>query len=309
MDSGPALRASRNDNERKKLRRTHLSPCRGKIRGAKNRAQTVVADGQGDRSGAIIASAPPSLPMTRSGAPAFLRMGLNGCTMPVLSHRIERLDEELLALGEEAMIIEEFDGFVAGLLVCPETISPNEWLPFVWNRDSGETQSAFDDIDRANRVIALIMEHYNDVVLTLMKRPKRYRPLFPIDRNEILWEIWIEGFAQAVGLRPESWEKLLEADPDTVEAMVGMLMLIDVASGSDEIARDAADDLVEGAPNLIPGWVVTLNAWRIANTPPRSGPDLHQASTPMPVSKTKVGRNALCPCGSGKKYKRCCALN
>jgi len=25
-----------------------------------------------------------------------------------------------------------------------------------------------------------------------------------------------------------------------------------------------------------------------------------------PASSTKVGRNAPCPCGSGKKYKRCC---
>ncbi|WP_252349118.1 SEC-C metal-binding domain-containing protein [Ochrobactrum sp. BTU1] len=24
---------------------------------------------------------------------------------------------------------------------------------------------------------------------------------------------------------------------------------------------------------------------------------------------TKVGRNDPCPCGSGKKYKKCCGLN
>ena len=30
----------------------------------------------------------------------------------------------------------------------------------------------------------------------------------------------------------------------------------------------------------------------------------------FPVLKTeKIGRNDLCPCGSGKKYKRCCAKN
>lgn len=29
-------------------------------------------------------------------------------------------------------------------------------------------------------------------------------------------------------------------------------------------------------------------------------------SAPKPVSKVKVGRNDPCPCGSGKKYKRCC---
>ncbi len=28
----------------------------------------------------------------------------------------------------------------------------------------------------------------------------------------------------------------------------------------------------------------------------------------MPKISTKISRNALCPCNSGKKYKRCCAL-
>jgi len=28
--------------------------------------------------------------------------------------------------------------------------------------------------------------------------------------------------------------------------------------------------------------------------------------TTQPVQSTKVGRNEPCPCGSGKKYKKCC---
>ena len=33
-------------------------------------------------------------------------------------------------------------------------------------------------------------------------------------------------------------------------------------------------------------------------------------ATPQPASKgAKVGRNELCPCGSGKKYKKCCGAN
>jgi SEC-C motif domain protein len=33
----------------------------------------------------------------------------------------------------------------------------------------------------------------------------------------------------------------------------------------------------------------------------------HPAPKPLPVrSADRIGRNALCPCGSGKKYKRCC---
>jgi preprotein translocase subunit SecA len=27
------------------------------------------------------------------------------------------------------------------------------------------------------------------------------------------------------------------------------------------------------------------------------------------VKSDKTGRNELCPCGSGKKYKRCCGSN
>lgn len=27
---------------------------------------------------------------------------------------------------------------------------------------------------------------------------------------------------------------------------------------------------------------------------------------PMPVKSEKIDRNALCPCGSGRKYKKCC---
>jgi uncharacterized protein len=39
--------------------------------------------------------------------------------MPGLSRRLKRFERELLALGAETMLIEELDGFIAGLLVCP----------------------------------------------------------------------------------------------------------------------------------------------------------------------------------------------
>ena len=33
---------------------------------------------------------------------------------------------------------------------------------------------------------------------------------------------------------------------------------------------------------------------------------LEQHAAPLPTRRTKVGRNDSCPCGSGKKYKKCC---
>lgn len=224
--------------------------------------------------------------------------------MSGLSRHIKQLDEELLALGEETMLLEELDGFIAGLLACPEPISPSDWLPIVWNESSGQ-QPVFEDLGHANRVLGLVMEHYNSVARTLMERPDRYSPLFSVDtRNgDVLCELWIEGIEKAVALRPAAWKELLDADVNTAAAMSGMLMLADVARGEKEVKdRDA---LLAAAPDKIADWVVTLNEWRLAN---------HEAAVQgidprAAAPRKKVGRNEPCPCGSGKKYKKCCGLN
>jgi uncharacterized protein len=225
--------------------------------------------------------------------------------MSGLSRRLKQLDEELLALGEETMLLEELDGFIAGLLACPELITPSDWLPIVWNRENSDQQPVFEDLDHANRVLGLVMEHYNSVARTLMEHPDRYSPLFSVDtRNgDILWELWIEGFEKAVALRPKAWKTFLDADADTVTAMSGMLMLAGIARGDKEV--EDGDILPATASDKIADWVVILNEWRLANYQPKHGIDPRVASASM----KKVGRNDPCPCGSGKKYKKCCGLN
>ncbi len=55
--------------------------------------------------------------------------------MPKKSRLLRQLQQELLALGEDAMLL---DGFIAGPLVCPELIMPSEWLPVVWGSEGDE---------------------------------------------------------------------------------------------------------------------------------------------------------------------------
>jgi uncharacterized protein len=227
--------------------------------------------------------------------------------MPGPSRRLKQLEKELLALGEETMLIEELDGFIAGLLICPDLIKPSEWLPLIWGRGGDDQQPAFDNLKHVNRVLGLIMDHYNGVARTLMERADRYSPLLPVDeRNgDILWELWIEGFAKAVKLHPTAWQRLLEADAGTAAAMRGMLTLVDITCGDQRKPR-RDDALTAAAPDTIARSIVTLNAWRLANYRPTQG----IAPTPSPSlsSAQKIGRNDPCPCGSGKKYKRCCGL-
>jgi len=230
--------------------------------------------------------------------------------MPALSRHLKQLEKALLALGEEAMLLDELDGFIAGLMVCPDLIKPSEWLPIVWGQDGADPQPAFDNLDHVKRVLGLLMQHYNAVARTLMDRPDRYSPLYAVDQRngDILWELWVEGFAKAVNLRPATWQRLLTADADIATAMRGMQTLIDIACAhpTPALPKDR-DALTATAPDDIVRWIVTLNEWRLANH------RLMQDAVAMPRSPftaaQEIGRNDPCPCGSGRKYKRCCGLH
>jgi uncharacterized protein len=108
-----------------------------------------------------------------------------------------------------------------------------------------------------------------------------------------------------VELRPEAWQKLLNADADTAAAMRGMMALADVVCRDQHLPRKELDTINATAPDNIARWVPTLNDWRLANYQPMQGIDPRVSS----ASTKKAGRNDPCPCGSGKKYKKCCGLN
>jgi len=53
--------------------------------------------------------------------------------MMLSDDELDQLDVLLLShTDEDGMLLSEFDGFCAGLIVCPEMIMPGEWLPCVW---------------------------------------------------------------------------------------------------------------------------------------------------------------------------------
>ena len=59
------------------------------------------------------------------------------------------------------------------------------------------------------------------------------------------------------------------------------------------------------------GSIFDKNGWKfilgIEPDKPEDISDLENLLNPVKsVKSTKIGRNAPCPCGSGKKYKKCC---
>jgi uncharacterized protein len=227
--------------------------------------------------------------------------------MQGLSRTQKQLSKALLDLSEGAMLLEVLDGFIAGLLVCPEMIPPSAWLPLVWNERDDDP--VFENAAHANKVLGLVMEHYNRVARALNEAPGDYAPIFAVDQrnDDVLWELWIEGFDTAVKLRPEAWLPLRASETRAAEAWRGLMNLAGIARRESSLSKVQIETLSASAPNKIAGWVLDLNDWRLAQF--EAAPSVRTGANPFATSSGKVGRNEPCPCGSGKKYKRCCGLN
>jgi uncharacterized protein len=227
-----------------------------------------------------------------------------GHHMKNIPRHLKQLDEKLESLPDDsdAMLISELDGLVAGILVCPDLILPDEWLPLVWDSGEEDAPPVFANARQAEQLVELVMKHYNATADDL--RSGCYEPVFEVDarHDEILWELWLGGFEAAIRLRPDSFAAILDGDEEEAAwALSALIQLIDIARGGDDLPERKTQELIEAAPHVIRACIKTLNASRLGR---------QAASRPeMPVRALKVGRNDPCPCGSGKKYKKCCGAN
>lgn len=60
-------------------------------------------------------------------------------------------------------MLNEFDGFLAGTIVCPDMIAPSHWMACIW----GEEGPEFDCEHQAQTIIDLNMGHYNGIIRQL----------------------------------------------------------------------------------------------------------------------------------------------
>lgn len=218
--------------------------------------------------------------------------------------------EELLSNIEvmpDAMCASELDGYVAGLLLCPEMIMPGEWLSEVWALDG---EPSFESMEQAQKTIGAVMAHYNRVAQNLASRTLPYEIILerPSKDEEPFWGFWIAGFEQAMQLRPKAWLAYLNADDTEVEAAFSvMCALLEIERDDSSLPADKQEDLIKHACDLIPDMIVIMNDWIKSQSTGQTPEWLAAANINAgPARSTKVGRNQPCPCGSGRKFKQCC---
>lgn len=227
-------------------------------------------------------------------------MGMQDLFEPLSDADFQELAEFLHsdASPESCMDISALHGFLTAVISGP-MIPPSEWLPKIWGNDD---DPAFAGADSAERIIELVMRLHNDIAGWLEEEPDGFEPVFIEDRREDpprrIPEPWCEGYLFALNFRAKEWIWLKE-DPEGMRVLTPIALF--AMADEPEVAEVLTDrDLAERVTDMLGAAAVDIfERWREHRRAEMRG---------MRRAVPKISPNAACPCGSGKKYKRCCRL-
>lgn len=194
-------------------------------------------------------------------------------------------------------LFEIIDGFFCGLIVGPGSAKPGEYLPMIWGRDTEgrPAEPRYENAVQEQYVANLLTRHWN----TIARRFEgRYLHSFMLDQtNELRAKYWSAGFFAAIAERAEEWLRRRPGDDLITTLITGLMGLADreqVLSRKLNFRQRAM--LVDMMPVMLER---THGFWHEARDPLVRPQRFERLDLKFP-------RNAACPCGSGKKFKRCC---
>ncbi len=215
---------------------------------------------------------------------------------------LEEIMEERHPDGPIGASVTRLHGFFTSVVTGP-VVMPSEWIATVFG-DPGDSE--WKSMDEARRAMDLLMRFYNEVAFDLQSDPETFGIIIDRIGDEPdafdLADDWCRGYLVGVELRPDEW---LRARDDSAirDHFVSIEAVADRSkSGLDPFAKP---DEYRAVLDLLPNAAVEIYDWWRANfdaamPQPRAGETVRRASP-------KISANAPCPCGSGKKYKRCCS--
>jgi uncharacterized protein len=214
--------------------------------------------------------------------------------------------------NEHAMLnVSELDGFLAAIVSGPDTITPSEWLPVVWGGE--EAMPKWESETELQRFIGISFALMNLHAQTLMEAPEDFAALFLVsDDNGKEVRIvtpWCVGYMTGVSLRLAQWDAMPDAIMEQL-AHIALFGSIDDDDSLFELSANSTEHLqekVEPAARAIHAYWL---AQRKHLTPSHDTSARSPRANVIPFVRPqpKIGPNAACPCGSGKKYKKCCGL-
>ncbi|QKS28460.1 MAG: Protein translocase subunit SecA [Accumulibacter sp.] len=233
-----------------------------------------------------------------------------------MSTQAQLPDHQLLRLEEllddpalpEAMRLDMCQGYLCAALSGPQPIPESQWLEELL----GCPEETAGEVGREAATLLRLLARGLESELASGK--PLLLLLYPVSDDDDAasdYVPWCEGYLQAVDTATEDWFGFLGAsdeleDSDEIAYLDDQLFPFYLLTGDAEAAARAAgedwpageelEELRNECEEKLPQAVSNIYRFWLA----QRGTGTIRRQTP------KVGRNDPCPCGSGRKYKRCC---
>lgn len=214
------------------------------------------------------------------------------------SDSVDVLEKYLSYYSNDSSIlgVSELDGFFAALACAPQMIAPSQWMPEIWGGQSEMPEWESEDEFRV--VVSALMDYYNQVMQYF--HDGNFKPLFLEGKNadgseSLIVEDWCEGFARGLS----AWGEMSPLQMDKLLSLIEPIRLFITAEGYAALKTMSDEEVLQKKHRI------THNVRRIYKSFSRPIPQKQSAREPV-IAPQKAGRNDPCPCGSGKKFKKCC---
>ena len=193
-------------------------------------------------------------------------------------------------LSERAMSLAMVDGFLTAIAIGPEMVMPSDYMPWIWDWKRGKQDADFADLGEANRILGCLQGMNNRVAEPLMSKEPTVVPVFifepAFDHKE-----WLVGFAMGAEFDSDIWDHAHEEVPELFEPLADLSRM----ERDDESWETACLELGQSLVRIRDYF--RAGEWREA---------FEEIQKPVVRPGPKIGRNDPCPCGSGRKFKKCC---
>lgn len=216
----------------------------------------------------------------------------------------EWLHFNALMEDQGGMQLPKLHGYLTAIMTGPTPLRPEKWMPWIWKdaRDTEEAPPGFQEsIDMIGRLcdgITTQFEGEGAFIPLLSSEGKAYDHL---QCDKAALEQWCRGYLE--GMQVAQPLKLHQGDDRLAVFYTPLLVLAsDDQAVEQHLGKALKDITLEElrivSAEILPEAIADIyNYWREWG---EKNSLFQQQAFP------KIGRNDLCPCGSGKKYKKCC---
>ncbi len=236
---------------------------------------------------------------------------------PMSEKEIDQLADRLATIeNPDALSLEGMDGLFCALIASPQNVPASAYMPVIWGGKMGNSR-AFANREEANATVSIVMRYWNSIVADFERESIHLPFIVEPGVDGIAGRAWARGFMRGVRLAPEGWNELL-TDKDE-----GLLLTIPLVAGevdpewpkeplTEEKTEELLKWMIAGAARAYSHFAKVRRA-SVGSSGEEYSVDeefgdeddaLYPETFVRP--EPKIGRNEPCPCGSGKKYKKCC---